>query len=161
MSSTDMITVFLLGIALLILIVTTPANALILIGARLVDSTRVNVGAYIHVLERDGDRLFVVEPERALLFNTAGVLYYYFEGGASRRFCPAGEQAIVRIGTADIRLINETGTYNITCTGTGSLGLYEHFKSDSVEWQMPVYNDSNSIIDIINYLIRSGSAQIT
>ncbi|AAQ21675.1 unknown [Cryptophlebia leucotreta granulovirus] len=159
MSSTDM-AVLLLVIALIFLIVNTLDNPLIMIGTRLIESTRVKVGPFIHVLERDGDRLFVIEPEQTLLYNTAGLIYYYFEGGASRRFCPVGEQAIVRIGLTDIGLINENGIYNVSCTNTSSWDLYEHFKNDSFEWKLPTFYEKTSIIDIINELIRYGYVRI-
>ncbi|ACZ63560.1 ODV-e28 [Pieris rapae granulovirus Wuhan] len=160
MSTIDIIAVFILGLALLILLLSTVNNPLIIVGKRLVNATQVNIGPYIQVLERDGDRLFVVEPDQIVLYNTAGALYYYFEGGASRRLCPNTEYAIVRFTNSDIGLINETGTYNITCTNTSSLSLYEHFMSDSYKWQTPILNQSHTIIDIINYIIVEGYAQI-
>ncbi|UYE99138.1 MAG: pif-4 [Betabaculovirus sp.] len=107
-------------------------------------------------MERDGDRLFVIEPEQIVIYNTTGVLYYYFEGGASRRLCPNNEFAIVRFTTSDINLLNETGTYNVACTNTSSLNLYEHFVNNSARWDIPISNDPHSIIDIINSLITKG-----
>lgn len=147
-------TVTLLGLAIFLLV--SVQNPLELVGRRLLEGVRVTVGPYIRVMERDGDRLFVVEPERVMLFNTAGTMYYYLEGGADTRMCPHGERALVRITTADIRMINETGAYNVTCTATDSLNLHDHFESDSYSWVIPIINNSYSIVDIINQLINGG-----
>ncbi|AKN80806.1 ODV-E28 [Diatraea saccharalis granulovirus] len=160
MSSIDMLTVFFLVMGLIYLLLTTLYNPLILLGEHLVNTARVNVGPFINVLERDGDRLFLIEPEQVIIYNTAGVIYYYFEGGASRRLCPETERAIVRITQSDIRLINENGIYNISCTPILSHNLYSHFKNDSIEWQIPVLETSFTILDIINYLIINGLVKI-
>lgn len=155
-----MLVAILLCVTLLILLLCALHNPLVKIGETLTNAARVNVGPYIRVFERDGDRLFVVEPEQVVIYNTAGALYYYFEGGASKRLCPYREQAIVRVTSSDVRLINETGTYNISCTATNSSNLYNHFKTDSVQHQVPVFIDSVSVLDIINYLISEGFAKI-
>lgn len=86
MSTIDIIAVFILGLALLILLLSTVNNPLIIVGKRLVNATQVNIGPYIQVLERDGDRLFVVEPDQIVLYNTAGALYYYLKVGRAGVF---------------------------------------------------------------------------
>ncbi|ABC61204.1 19KD [Choristoneura occidentalis granulovirus] len=156
MSSTDIFTVLIIGLSLIIILLSTRYNPLIYVAKRIIDANQINVGPYIRMFERDNDRLIVVEPEQIVMYNTAGALYYYFEGGASRRLCPINEFAIVRFTKPDIYLINETGTYNITCTTTSSLNMYGHFNNNSYSWNLPVFNDSHSIIDIINYLLSQG-----
>ncbi|APO13960.1 ODV-E28 [Plodia interpunctella granulovirus] len=161
MSLIDIFTAILLCVSLLILTLITFSNPLIMVGQRLIDAAQINVGSFIRVFERDGDRLFVIEPEGVLLYNTRGILYYYFEGGSSKRLCPNGEQAVVRISNSDIRLVNETGTYNITCTHTRSSNLYNHFRNDSLHWDTPLFSAHFTIIDIINYVIGEGYADLS
>ncbi|UXX41884.1 pif-4 [Psilogramma increta granulovirus] len=156
MSSIDIITIVIIGLCLFFILLSTTVNPLIYVGQRILDASRVNVTPFIRVMERDGDRLFVIEPEQIILYNTTGVLYYYFEGGTSRRLCPNNEFAIVRFTTSDINLLNETGTYNVSCTNTSSLNLYEHFANDSATWDISIFTDPHSIIDIINNLITEG-----
>lgn len=127
---------------------------------KLVEAARISVMPQIRVLERDGDRLFVVEPERVILYNTAGVLYYYFEGGASARLCPNSEFAVVRISKKEIPLINETGSFYITCTPVGSLSMYNHFNTNSFEVNVPLTEVRITLLDIINYLIETGLARM-
>ncbi|QOD40043.1 pif-4 [Matsumuraeses phaseoli granulovirus] len=160
MSSTDMFTIIMLCVALLLSLLSTFSNPLIIIGRQISDALRVNVKPSINVFERDGDRLFVVEPEQIVLYNTAGVLYYYFEGGASKRLCPDKEQAIVRITNSDIGIINENGIYNITCTATNSVSMYNHFRNESSRWRIPAFNETHTIIDIINLLISGGYVKV-
>nr|ARX71941.1 odv-e28 [Erinnyis ello granulovirus]ARX72071.1 odv-e28 [Erinnyis ello granulovirus] len=156
MSSIDIFTVVVIGLSLFFILLSTTVNPLIYVGENILNASRVNVHPFIRVMERDGDRLFVIQPEQIVMYNTAGVLYYYFEGGASRRFCPMNEYAIVRFTTSDINLLNETGTYNVTCSNTSSLNLYDHFNNDSFGWNVPILTDSYSIIDIINEMITQG-----
>lgn len=128
---------------------------------QLVEATQVNVMPSIRVLERDGDRLFVVEPEQVVIYNTAGVIYYYFEGGASARLCPNNEYAVVRIGKKDISFINETGSFSITCTPISSLSMYNHFNTNSFEVNVPLKQIRFSLLDVINYLIETGLVRLT
>lgn len=158
MVSTDIVTMFFL--TLTILIISLFNNPLNLVGKRIVESARIMIGPYIHVLQKENDRLFVINPEQSIIYNTAGALYYYFEGGASRRFCPQNEHAIVRIKLSDINLINENGTYNITCTTTSSMSMYDHFLNDASHWYLPIYISSYTIIDILNELIKTGMVEL-
>ncbi|AAM70279.1 hypothetical protein [Phthorimaea operculella granulovirus] len=159
MSFIDMLTAILLILALVIALFSNLFNPLIRIGRQLVDTAHVNVGAYINVFQRDGDRLFIVEPDKVVMYNTAGVLYYYFEGGASRRMCPDGEQAVIKFTTNDIQSFNETGEYNISCTRINALTLIEHF-SESPSIRLPMPEDQFSALDVINKIIQFGYAKI-
>lgn len=125
---------------------------------RLIETARIEVAPSIRIKQIDDDRLFVVEPEQSIIYNTAGVIYYYFEGGASGRLCPNNEYAVAKIGIPDIRLINENGTYNITCTTVGSLMLYNHFNSiNPLDYTIRFPEDIKfNIIDVINFLITGG-----
>lgn len=128
---------------------------------QLVDTARVQVYPSIRVLERDGDRLFVLEPEKIIIYNTAGVLYYYLEGGASGRLCSENEFAIVRFGYKDINLINEDGSFNVSCTTASSLALYRHFEIVKNDETTIILRDLRlNVLHIINYIIKSGLAQI-
>lgn len=135
-------------------------NPLIAVGDAIVRATRVQVAPSIRVLDRDRDRLFVVEPERSIIYNTAGALYYYFEGGASGRLCPHNEYALARLNPEDIRLVNETGTFNISCTRTSSLALQSHFENESLRATVPVPDIRFTIVDVINHLITEGYAHL-
>ncbi|AER41510.1 Per os infectio factor 4 [Epinotia aporema granulovirus] len=112
----------------------------------------------IDLYVKDNDRLFVVEPERSLIYNTAGAIYYYFEGGTSGRICPHNEHAIVRLTSKDIELINKNGVYNITCTNTSPVSLYNHFTNEGCFYRLPFYISRFTIIDLFNILIESGFA---
>lgn len=123
---------------------------------KILKATRVIVGPYIHIMERNNDRLFVIEPNQTVLYNTMGKLYYYFEGATSRSLCPNQESPVVRIAPVDINAININGIFNITCSPTTSLGLYNYFKSNSLQWSIPLFKYQHTIIDTINYLIHNG-----
>lgn len=110
----------------------------------------------INMYVKDQDRLFVVEPERSLIYNTAGAIYYYFEGGTSGRICPYKEHAIVRLTSSDIELINKNGVYNITCTNVSPTSLYNYFTSEGRSYRLPFYINKFTIIDVFNILIESG-----
>ncbi|AQQ80358.1 PIF-4 [Betabaculovirus altermyunipunctae] len=128
---------------------------------QLLETTRVQIYPSIRVLERDGDRLFVLEPEQIVLYNTAGVLYYYVEGGTSGRLCPENEFAIVRFDSNDISLINEDGSFNVSCTSTGSLSMYKHFEAVKYNETTVVLRDLQfNVLQIINFIIRTGLAEI-
>ncbi|ABQ52022.1 hypothetical protein SlGVgp079 [Spodoptera litura granulovirus] len=127
---------------------------------RLYHSTKVQLYPSIRVMERDNDRLFVLEPEQSIMYNTAGVLYYYFEGGVSARICPNNEFAIVRLGRHDISNVNSNGNFYIACTTTGPLQILHHFESNSIETTIPIFDTEFNLLEIINYLIRSGLAYI-
>nr|UYX49710.1 pif-4 [Darna trima granulovirus] len=161
MSSTDIFTAFLLITTLIILLISTLYNPLIFVGKKIADSARVGFGSHIKIFQNNDERLFVIEPDHIVLYNNKGVLYYYFEGGASRRFCPFREYAIMRLSYSDIGLINETGTYNITCTKTSSLTMQNYFESMSVnQYYVEGFNSNYTIIDVINFLISKGLAYI-
>ncbi|AKR17516.1 PIF-4 [Mocis latipes granulovirus] len=124
-------------------------------------TTRVQVYPNIRVLERDGDRLFVLEPEQIIIYNTAGVLYYYLEGGASGRLCPENEFAIVRFDRNDINLINDNGTFNVSCTAASSLAMYQHFNTLKYrETTIPLKDLEYNVLQVINFIIRRGLAEI-
>ncbi|ACH69451.1 hypothetical protein D1Q00_gp090 [Trichoplusia ni granulovirus LBIV-12] len=124
-------------------------------------TTRVQVYPSIRVMERDGDRLFVLEPEQIIIYNTAGVLYYYLEGGASGRLCPENEFAIVRFDHNDINLINEDGSFNVSCTTTSSLSMYQHFNTIKIrETTIPLRDLDFNVLQVINFIIRRGYAKI-
>lgn len=128
---------------------------------KLLLTTRVQVYPSIRVLERDGDRLFVLEPEQIIIYNTAGVLYYYLEGGASGRLCPENEFAIVRFNYNDINLINEDGSFNVSCTTASSLSMYQHFNTVKYRETTIILRDLKyNVLQVINYLIRRGIAEI-
>ncbi|AEB00362.1 19k [Clostera anachoreta granulovirus] len=155
-----MITTVLLLCTLLMLFLLMRRNPLSAAAKRFADEARVNVGPHVRVMERDGDRLCVVEPDKTVLYNSGGVLYYYFEGGASQRFCPLNEYAVVRFTIGDIVQINDTGIYNITCTQTSSLNMYNHFQNESMEQRALILSASYTTVDIINYLIKGGYVSI-
>ncbi|QBQ01631.1 odv-e28 [Hyphantria cunea granulovirus] len=123
-------------------------------------SAQLTLFPRIIVYERGNDRLFVLEPERVVIYNTAGALYYYFEGGVSNRVCPLNEHAVVRIASTDINLINETGTYNITCTAINSLSLINHFANTALQHVVPIYDTQFTVLQVINFLIFHGYALI-
>jgi len=137
------------------------ANPLTAAAYQLVQAARVNVMPSIRVLERDGDRLFVVEPEKTIIYNTAGALFYYFEGGVSGRLCPYNEFAVVRITGKEIALINETGSFYITCSTVGSWSMYNHFNGNAFEMEVAMKSTRFTLLDVLNYLIDSGLAQVT
>ncbi|AAP85712.1 ORF_75 [Adoxophyes orana granulovirus] len=160
MSSTDMITMTSLGVGLVvtILLLFWYMNPLIILGNQLIRYGHVYLGPVVNVLERDNDKLIVIEPDDTVLLNTAGILYYYFEGGASQRMCPSNEYAVVRMARRDIVLINENNSYNIACTPTSALALKRHFESailSKLSFPIP-WDASYTVIDVINMLIDNG-----
>ncbi|AAS82660.1 ORF78 [Agrotis segetum granulovirus] len=157
----DIVVVPLLFLAIFaLLVITLLFNPVEDFAAEMVEATVVNVLPLINVFEKGNDRLFVIEPEKSVIYNTHGALYYYFEGGVSGRLCPHNEYAVVRITAADIELINETGVYDIYCSPVGSRTIYSHFTSDSFRYQAILPKMTYTLLDVLNYLIETGFALV-
>lgn len=122
-------------------------------------STRVQIYPSLRIIESGTERLVVLEPEKIFLYNSAdGILFYYLGGGGvAQTLCPYNEHPVVRIGLNDIYLINDYGTFHVTCTSIDPLSVYNHFdQSNHASISMPLDRLDYSILDVINYAIRAG-----
>nr|AMQ36032.1 PxGV-Torf69 protein [Plutella xylostella granulovirus] len=123
-------------------------------------SAYLDIQPHIKLMSRDNERLFLINPERVVIYNPGDVIYYYFEGGVSQRVCPDKEYAVVRISGTDIKMINQSGVYNVACTGISSLSLLNNFSETVSQQNIPIADARFTLLDILNFLIANGYASV-